>query len=349
MGCPRLEQRGKANRVRMRMSLALTVIACIATAVMSCPRAAIAQTASKDTDSPVWPQRTIRFIVPFGPGAASDIAARLLAGRLQKVWGTAVIVENRPGGDGLVSIGAFVTAKDDHTLFLTPTTTFLVHPYTQDNLPYDIDRDLQPIAWISNTAIGIGVTATLPVATLKDFVDHAKREAGKVNYGVSGGYLEFVWDGFRRQHAIPMVKVPFRDIVQAPLDLGEGRIDVLMTSVPTHRPMLQAGKTKLLAIGDPQRSELVPGVPTVIEAGFPELQILSMNALFGPAHMPLELRQRVSKDVAAALKEKDIVEKLRASGQQEVGGGPDALAATLAEQQAQVTRIAHVLGVARKR
>ena len=326
------------------MSLALTVIACIATAVMSCPRAAFAQ-----ADSRAWPQRTVRFIVPFGPGAASDIAARLLAGRLQQVWGTPVIVENRPGGDGLVSIGTFVTAKDDHTLFLTPTTTFLVHPYTQGNLPYDIDRDLQPIAWISNTAIGIGVTATLPVATLKDFVDHAKREAGKVNYGVSGGYLEFVWDGFRREHAIPMVKVPFRDIVQAPLDLGEGRIDVLMTSVPTHRPMLEAGKTKLLAIGDPQRSELVPGVPTVIEAGFPGLQIRSMNALFGPAHMPLELRQRVSKDVAAALKEKDIIEKLRASGQQEVGGGPDALASTLAEQHAQVVRIAQVLGVARKR
>ena len=132
MGCPRLEQRGKANRVRIRMSLASTVIACIATAVMSCPRAAFAQ-----ADSRAWPQRTVRFIVPFGPGAASDIAARLLAGRLQQVWGTPVIVENRPGGDGLVSIGTFVTAKDDHTLFLTPTTTFLVHPYTQGNLPYD--------------------------------------------------------------------------------------------------------------------------------------------------------------------------------------------------------------------
>jgi len=296
-----------------------------------------------------WPQRTVRFIVPYGPGSAADIAGRLLAERLQKTWDKPVIVENRPGGDGLVSIGVFVTAKDDHTMFLAPTSIFVVHPYTQDNLPYDVDRDLQPVAWIGNTLIGVGVTAALPVATLKDFVDYAKREAGKVNYGISPGFTEFVCDGFMREHAVPMAKVPFRDILQAPIDLGEGRISALMTSVAAHRPQLQAGKTKLLAIANPDRSDLVPGIPTVKEAGYPGLQATPMNAIFGQRDMPLDLRRRVGKDVAAVVKEKDITEKLRISGQQEVGTGPDELAAALAEQHAQVAQVAKLLGVAKKK
>lgn len=330
--------------MRIRKLLGLVIGSVIAAAAQCLAVEAYAQS-STDT----WPQRTVKFIVPFGPGAASDVAARLLAERLQKAWSTPVIVENKPGGDGLLSIGAFVSAKDDHTLLLTPSTVFLVHPYTQENLSYDAERDLNPIAWISNTPIGIAVTAKLPVTTLKDFVDYAKQQGGKVNYAVGVGFLEFVWDGFKREHNIPMVKVPFRDIVQAPLDLGEGRIDVLMTSVTTHRPMLLAGKTKLLAICDPKRSDLTRDVPSVVEAGYPGLQSLSMNVLFGPPHMPLALRQRVSNDISSVLKLKEIVDKLRSSGQQEVGAGPEVLSKALADQHAQVTRIAEVLGVSKKR
>lgn len=330
--------------MRTRKPLGVVVGALLATAVQFLASMGLAQGTTES-----WPQRTVRFIVPFGPGSASDTAGRLLAERLQKVWSQPVIVENKPGGDGLLSIGAFVSAKDDHTLLLTPSTVFLVHPYTQENLSYDAQRDLNPISWISSTPIGVAVTSTMPVSTMKEFVEHARRQNGKLNYAVGVGFLEFVWDGFRREHNVPMVKVPFRDIVQAPLELAEGRIDVLMTSVATHRPMLQSGKTKLLAIGDPKRSELTPGIPTVVEAGYPGLQTLSMNLLFGPAHMPLALRQRASNDIAALLRQKELADRLRTSGQQEVGGGPDELAKVLAEQHAQVARIAGVLGVSRKR
>jgi len=307
------------------------------------------QDANAQADSQAWPQRTVRFIVPFGPGSAADTVGRLLSERLQKTWGQPVIVENRAGGDGLVSIGAFVSAKDDHTLLLTPSTLFLVHPYVHANLPYDIDRDFRPIAWLSNTPIVVAVTATLPVNTMKEFVDYAKSKEGGVNYSISGGFLEFVWDGFRREHSVPMAKVPFRDITKAPMDLGEGRIDVLMTSYTTHRPQIQAGKTKVLVVCDPKRSDVVPDVPSVVEAGFPNLQAPSLNVLFGPAHMPLQLRQRVAKDAAAALKDEDIAQKLRLSGQEIVAGGPEQLAVAIDEQNEQVARIAKVLGVSKKK
>jgi tripartite-type tricarboxylate transporter receptor subunit TctC len=145
-----------------------------------------------------------------------------------------------------------------------------------------------------------------------------------------------------------MSKVPFRDIVQAPIDLGEGRIAVLMTSVTTHGPMLRAGKTKLLAVCDPQRSDVAPGVPTVVEAGYPELMAPSLNILFGPAHMPLALRQSIAKDIAAALKEKEVQDRLRAGGMQIVGAEPEKVIETLKEHHALVARVAQVLGVTRK-
>lgn len=330
--------------MRIRMYLASMMVAGIVSAIVSPPPGAIAQ-----TDSQVWPQRTVRFIVPFGPGSASDISARVLAERMQKAWDRPVIVENRPGGDGLVSIGAFVSAKDDHTMFLTPSTTFLVHPYTHENLPYDLARDFKAIVWVTSTPIVIAVTSTLPVKTLPEFVEHAKRQAGKVNYGISGGFLEFVWDGFRRKRDVPMAKVPFRDIVQAPLDLAEGRIDILMTSITTHGPMLRAGKTKMLAICDPQRSPLAPDIPTVFEAGYPELRLDSLNVLFGPGHMAPQLRQRIAKDAAEALKDKEVVDRLRGASMVVSGAGPEVVEKLIAEQQEQVAGIAKVLGVTRKK
>ena len=330
--------------MRIWKLLALTVMGCLACLGLARPQDAFAQ-----TDSQVWPERTVRFIVPFGPGTASDISARVLAERMQKAWGKPVIVENRPGGDGLVSIGAFVSAKDDHTMFLTPSTTFLGHPYMQENLPYVFERDFKAIVWVTSTPIVIAVTSTLPVKTLQDFVEHAKREAGKVNYGISGGFLEFVWDGFRRKQNVPMAKVPFRDIAQAPLDLAEGRIDVLMTSITTHGPMLRAGKTKMLAICDPQRSPLAPDTPTVFEAGYPELRLDSLNVLFGPGQMSPQLRQRIAKDAAEALKEKEVADRLRGASMTVSGAGPEVIEKLIAEQQEQVAGIAKVLGVARKK
>jgi tripartite-type tricarboxylate transporter receptor subunit TctC len=331
--------------MRTRVASVVAAVACAISLAVLGPGSAVAQSGGEEA----WPQRTVRFIVPFGPGSASDITARLIAERMQNAWGKPVIVENRPGGDGLVSIGAFVSAKDDHTLFLTPSTTFLVHPYTHENLPYDFARDFKPIVWLTSTPIVIAVTSTLPVKTLPEFVEHAKRQAGKVNYGISGGFLEFVWDGWRRKRDVPMAKVPFRDIVQAPLDLAEGRIDILMTSITTHGPMLRAGKTKMLAICDPQRSPLASDIPTVFEAGFPELRLDSLNVLFGPSHMTAQVRQRVASDAAKALTEKDVIDRLRGASMTVSGAGPAEVEKVIAEQQQQVADIAKVLGVTRKR
>src|SRR3981081_4343014 len=120
-----------------------------------------------------YPQRSVRFILPFGPGAGVDITARMLAERLAARWGKPVVVENRPGGDGIVAINVFTSAKDDHTLLFVPTSSFTAHPYTQDKLPYDPQRDLVPIATVTVIVIALASPESLKVASLGDFVPMA--------------------------------------------------------------------------------------------------------------------------------------------------------------------------------
>src|SRR5229473_4259751 len=125
-----------------------------------------------------WPQRPVKFIVPLGPGSGADIGARLLADRLPARWGRPVVIENRPGADGLVAIQAFVSANDDHALLFTPSGSFTVHPFQYEKLPYAPD-DLVPIARLSNTIMAVGVPESMGIATLAELVTRARAEPGK--------------------------------------------------------------------------------------------------------------------------------------------------------------------------
>ena len=269
-----------------------------------------------------WPQRGVKLIVPLGPGSASDIGARLIAERLQSHWGKSVSIENRPGGDSLIGLGAFATANDDHVLFYGASGTFTVHPYQHEKLPYDVDQDLQPIAKTTVTLVGLGVPASMDVKTLQDLVALARAEPGKLNAALPAGISEFVFDGFMHAEKLKITKVPYRDVVQAATDVGEGRIQIIFTAVAILRPHLDGGRIKLLAVATPQQTSLTPGVPSVIEAGVPSLELEGLNGLFGQKGMPLELRKRIGADVIAAATSPDVVAKLAATGQLVSVGGP---------------------------
>src|SRR5262249_35459893 len=127
-----------------------------------------------------WPKRSVKFIVPFGPGAVADIGARVFADKLQEQWSQPVVVENRPGGDSIVEITSSVNANDDHTFLFAPAGNFTVHPFIYSKLPYD-PNDLVPIARVSNTILGVAVKVDSPFATIRDFTEAAKKTPGKYN------------------------------------------------------------------------------------------------------------------------------------------------------------------------
>src|SRR5262245_52792837 len=183
--------------------------AALATVFLLAPVGAPAQTPSTSPPSgQLWPQRPVRFILPLGPGSATDIAARLFADRLAQRWGQPVVVENRPGGDSFVAIGAFLSANDDHTLLFAGLRTVTAHPYLHDKLPYD-PREIVPVAGASNIVVAIAVPSASPPRSLADLVALARPQPGKLNAAAVPGITDFMFSGFLKNAGVNMARVPY--------------------------------------------------------------------------------------------------------------------------------------------
>ena len=291
-----------------------------------------------------WPQRPVKFILPLGPGAGVDITARLLADRLAAKWGQSVVVENRPGGDGVVAITTFAGAADDHTLLLAPTSSFTHHPWTHDKMPYD-PRELVPIARMTNTLVAVVVPAASPMNTLADLVATAKAQPGKLNWATITGFFDFMFDGFQKKNGLEIARVPYRNTVQAANDLAEGRIQLMLAAYAIVRPLIEAGKLKMLAFTASHRAAAAPNVPTAAEAGFPDLTIDGLVGAFGPRNLAAEARNRIAADIREVLGDPIIVQRLTATGQVVNPGSPAEFSAAITAQQAQAAAVGVLLGI----
>jgi tripartite-type tricarboxylate transporter receptor subunit TctC len=291
-----------------------------------------------------WPQRAVKFVLPLGPGSGTDIGARLFAERLAVRWGKPVVVENRPGGDGIVAITAFIGADDDHTLLFAPSGTFTIHPFVRDKLPYDV-RDLVPIARVSNTIVGIAVPEALKVGSLAELVALARAQPGKLNWAPTSGLTDIVTSGFLKSAGLDVVKVPYRDSVQGLNDLIEGRLQIYVTALAIVRSQVDTGKIKIVALTNRERSPMLPDVPTAFEAGFPGLALEGLVGLFGPRKMSSELRERIAADVRAVAADPAIAARLAATGQVVNVGTPAEFAASIEEQRSRVAAAAKDLGL----
>jgi tripartite-type tricarboxylate transporter receptor subunit TctC len=293
-----------------------------------------------------YPQRAVRFILPFGPASGVDTTARLLGDRLATRWGKPVVIENRPGGDGLVAINAFTSANDDHTLLFVPASAFTAHPYTRDKLPYDPERDLLPIANVTVIVIALSAPESLNVGSLREFVALARAKPNTLNVAAAAGNSDFIMSGFIKSQNLPVTKVPYRDIMQAPNDLAENRLQLLMASYAAMRPLIQAGKLKLLAVTSRKRVGITPDIPTVAEAGFPFLGVDSLIGVFGPRGMSSALRESIADDIRAVVAaDPTIATRLEATGQVVDIRSPTEFTAGIKEMRDQLASIAQTLGV----
>jgi tripartite-type tricarboxylate transporter receptor subunit TctC len=285
----------------------------------------------------------VKFVLPLGPGSGTDIGARLISDRLAARWGQPVVIENRPGGDGMVAISAFVGAHDDHVLLFSPSSSFTAHPYLHENLPYK-PSDLAPIARFSNTIISIAVPRSLRLDTLAQLFDRARAEPGKLNWAGTTAATDFIFAGLARRAGAEMTKVPYRNPVEAANDLGEGRVQAYASALAIVRPQLEAGKIRLLAVYNSVRAPTAPEVPTVAEAGFAEMTMDGLVGMFGPPEMPTGLRDRIASDVQA-VSDASVAERLLTTGQILNIGGPAEFAAAVEEQRTKVAAIAAELGI----
>ena len=282
-----------------------------------------------------WPQRPVRFIVPFGPGAGADIGARVLADKLQTRWGQPVVVENRPGGDSVVAITTFLNANDDHTFLFAPAGNFTVHPFIYSKLSYDPNAFV-PIARLSNTILAVAVKADAPYKTIKEFTEAAKAAPGTFNAAMVQGITEFTFWGYEYAEGLKITQVPYRDINVSAVDLGEGRLQVVMLSYAMMQSQVQAGRVRVLVVNDTARAPVLPDVPTAREAGFPSLEVDGLVGLFGIKSMPNDLKEKIAADVKAVAADGVIAERLKATGQVINIGGPKEFADEIEAQRAKI-------------
>lgn len=292
-----------------------------------------------------WPQRSVKFILPLGPGAGADIGARLFADRLTKRWGQPVVVENRPGADGIVAINAVIAARDDHTLLWGPSSTFVGHPYTLDKLPYD-PKELVPVARVSNTVVAIAVPASMNLGSLKDLMAFAREQPGKLNFASVTTITDIIFAGYFKSAGLDVVKISYKDTVSALNDLVEGRIHMYGAAYAIVRTQAQSGRIKLLAVTNRTR---VPGLdlPTVAEAGFPELNFDGLVGVIAARSSGLSdaARERIAADVKAVAADPLVIERLTATAQLISPGTGADLAASIEAQAANLAATAKVLGL----
>ena len=305
-----------------------------------------AQPALAQTQSSAWPQRSVRFILPLGPGSGVDIGSRLIADRLSQKWGKPVVIENKPGGDAIVAITAFTAANDDHTFLMAPTSTFTAHPFLHEKLAYDL-KDLVPIARVSNTIVAVGVPTALGINTLDELIARARAEPGKLNSAGTTGAIDFVVAGYLKKAGAEITKVPYRDGVQALNDLAEGRIQLYVAALAIMRPQVQAGKVKIIAVTNNERAPIMPDVPTAAEAKHPQLAVDGLIGLFGIRGMPDDLKNRIAADIKEAASDPEVAAKINATAQIVRPGGPDEFAKELDNQIKVISEAAAAAGVKR--
>jgi tripartite-type tricarboxylate transporter receptor subunit TctC len=290
-----------------------------------------------------WPTRTVKFILTLGPGSGSDTGARILADRLTKKWDQPIVIENRPGGDGIVAINAFVNAQDDHVL-LPPSSATLTNTMTC----YKPD-DLAPIARVSSTVIGISVPVDFPVRTLRDVVELARTKPGQLNWAGLTGALDIMFEGWLKSIGVDIKKVPYRNPVEAVNDLAAGRVQVYESAYAIARAQILAGRIKLLAVTNTARASAIRDIPTVAEAGYPALTMDGLVGLFGPPTMPKDLRERIAADIKTVMDSDPVInDRLILTAQVPNPGGPAEFAKSIDEQRAVLAKAAKDLGITLK-
>lgn len=286
-----------------------------------------------------WPERTVKMIVTFPPGSANDTAARIFAEALSRRWKKPVIVEDRAGAEGTLGVGSFVASKDDHTLLYTVAGSVTVAPLLVDKLPYDAEQDLQPIASTTAIVLTLTVSSGAGARTIPELIDLIRAAPGKFAWTSAPTLPRYVFAAFLRRHGLSMNHVSYRDAAQPQADLGENRIQVLVTSMTASSAPVQSGKARYLGVINSVRAAALPDLKTVRELGYPELEIDGLAGIFGTRAMSDELKQQIGKDIAAVCADAEVRRKLEAGGHNVLAGTGEELKKGIAVQRAWIADI----------
>jgi tripartite-type tricarboxylate transporter receptor subunit TctC len=287
------------------MKLAATLLA-FALAVFALP-AALAQN---------FPDRPIRFVVPFPPGGGNDILARQLAPKMAESLGQPVVIDNRPGAGGNIGTELVAKAAPDGYTIVIASNQVTMNPWLYAKLPFDIEKDFAPVALAASVPMVLVVHPSVPAQNVKELIAVAKRDAGKLNYSTPGAGTpqHIAFEVFNHAAGVKVTHVPYKGTGPAIADLIGGQVQSAFGTMASVDPHIKAGKLRALAVATPKRSQAMPDVPTVAEAGLPGFDVSLWYSILAPAGTPRPILARLSAEVEKALNAPENGQRLAQQG-----------------------------------
>jgi tripartite-type tricarboxylate transporter receptor subunit TctC len=295
-----------------------------------------------------YPERLIKLIVPQAPGSATDVLARILAAELELQIGQSIVVENRPGG--ALTTGLAFTAKsepDGYTIGMGPIGALAITRHMVKKLPYDIERDFQPIALVTRGQMLLAVTRTLPVRSVKELVALAKAKPGTLVYASSsaGSPGHVGAELFKSMTGIDMAHVPYRGGSSAITDLMSGQVHVMLESLSSIAPFAMSGDVRPLAVSGMSRSAAFPDLPTIHEAGVPGYEVTTWNGVIGPAGLPRPVIDKLNTAINRSVRAAAFQQRLADLGQEAAGGTPEDFAEAIRKDSAKWLEVINRAGL----
>ena len=293
-----------------------------------------------------WPSRPVHVIVPYTPGTGADILARVLGPKLAERWKAAVVTDNKPGATG--NIGADAAAKsppDGYTLLLT-ATSFTTNPALKP-APFDPVKDFAPITLVATGALGVYINPQVPAKNMREFIALVKSQPGKLYYSSpgNGGPQHLAMELLKLETGMDIVHVPYKGAAGAISDVVGGHVQAMVSALQTVAPHVQNGRLRMLAVMSAKRAEAFPDVPTLKEAGAPDLEVETWYAMFAPASTPEAIVTRVNRDVNELLKESEVRDVVAKQGLDPAGGTPERLGERVKRELASWTRVVKAAGI----
>ncbi|MFN0299857.1 MAG: Bug family tripartite tricarboxylate transporter substrate binding protein [Burkholderiales bacterium] len=323
----------------MKSLLTIVSAAVVALAAATIVSLAVAQS---------YPAKPVKLLIPFPAGGNTDVLGRLMAQKLTESLGQQVFVENRGGAGGV--IGAEAAAKspaDGYTIFFGTTGALASQPALQPKLSYDPIQSFAPISALASAPVVVIVNSSMPVSTLKEFIDYARARPGKINYGSAGigHFLHVAGEAFNVAADVKLFHVPYKGTSQIIADLFGERLDVMIDTIVAYTEHVRSGKLKALAVGNRTRLSRMPDIPTTAEAGLPGFEFASYFGLLAPAGTPGDIVRRLNADVVKALGTPEINDAVAKMGLEPIPGTPEQYAALIADDSAKWRRIVSQIGI----
>jgi tripartite-type tricarboxylate transporter receptor subunit TctC len=290
-----------------------------------------------------YPAKPVRFLVGYAPGGATDINARIVALKLTEMWGQQVVVDNRPGASG--TIAAELVAKaapDGYMLLIAPQTSVVAAPLIFRKVNFDTMKDFASLSIVGSTPLLLVIHPSLPPKTFKEFTAFMKANASKLSYatGGIGSTPHFAAELLSLSLGVKLVHVPYKGENPAVADIIGGQIPLMFSNISAVLPFVKAGRVRALAITSLKRSPLAPEYPTVAESGFPDFDVATWSGLYAPSAIARDLGMRISGDVAKAVRQPDVKERMANQGIEPVGSTPEEHLAYVKTEFIRIGRVA---------